>query len=170
MAFQKPCGPCLGRGYYGLDFKNTCTICSGNRVLEVAGDPRNYRNCGPCLGRGYFGLDFKDTCTICHGIGLIPVTTPNDPVPQGPPELVACASEREQLPAIQIFDAHHLHSAIVEESRALFADGHYSQSIFEAFKRVNNEVKAVSGLSDRDGKDLMANAFRIGNFFKRTSA
>jgi uncharacterized protein (TIGR02391 family) len=41
----------------------------------------------------------------------------------------------------------------------LFADGHYSQSIFEAFKRVNDEVKAVSGLRDKDGKDLMANAF-----------
>ena len=44
---------------------------------------------------------------ICHRIGFIPITISSDSVPQEPRALVACASEREQFPAIQIFDAHH---------------------------------------------------------------
>jgi len=59
----------------------------------------------------------------------------------------------------ELFDGLQFHQAIVEASRLLFADGHYSAAIFESFKRVNNEVKEVSGVNDRDLRDLMAHVF-----------
>ena len=49
-------------------------ICSGTRVLELTGDPRDYRDCGPCRGERYYGLDFKDTCMICSGTRVLELT------------------------------------------------------------------------------------------------
>lgn len=60
---------------------------------------------------------------------------------------------------LALFDSLKLHPRIVQVARPLFADGHYAQTIFEAFKVVNNMVKAKSGLTDCDGKHLMATAF-----------
>ena len=40
----------------------------------------------------------------------------------------------------------------------LFDDGHYAQATFEAFKYIDNQVKAVSGIEDT-GFSLMMNAF-----------
>ena len=44
-------------------------------------------------------------------------------------------------------------------SRRLFADGHYARAVEEAFKYLNNSVKERSGLTERDGADLMRAAF-----------
>jgi len=58
----------------------------------------------------------------------------------------------------QIFDSLKLHSEVVKVSRKLFIDGHYAQAILEAFKRLNNYVKAKAKIND-DGKSLMLKAF-----------
>ena len=44
-------------------------------------------------------------------------------------------------------------------SRQLFSDGHYARAVEEAFKCLNNEVKAISGIGNRDGASLMREAF-----------
>ena len=44
-------------------------------------------------------------------------------------------------------------------SRKLFADGHYARAVEEAFKYLNNAVKKKSGLTKKDGADLMRGAF-----------
>ena len=66
---------------------------------------------------------------------------------------------RRQAAPVRLFDSLKLHPRIVEVARPLFADGHYAQAIFEAFKAVNNMVKDKSGLVSLDGKQLMAAAF-----------
>jgi len=55
----------------------------------------------------------------------------------------------------------NIHPRIIEVSGQLFANGHYPQAIFEAFKEINTQVKAKSGLANKDGTDLMAHAFRF---------
>lgn len=51
-----------------------------------------------------------------------------------------------------------LHTEIVKASGDLFADGHYADAIFNAFKAVEVRVRTMSGL-DLTGQDLMAQAF-----------
>lgn len=59
----------------------------------------------------------------------------------------------------KILKERDFHPKIIQVCNRLFADGHYSQAIFEAFKIINIMVKEKSGLHDLDGKDLMAKAF-----------
>jgi hypothetical protein len=54
-------------------------------------------------------------------------------------EALSRASGSESFTPLQLFDALHIHASTIEASRSLFADGHYAQAIFEAFKRVNKE-------------------------------
>ena len=54
-----------------------------------------------------------------------------------------------------------IHPRILEVSSQLFSDGHYASAILEAFKEVNNMVKAKSGLSHLDGKKLMTQVFSV---------
>lgn len=49
-----------------------------------------------------------------------------------------------------------------DATRKLFLDGHYARAVEEAFKCINNTVKAKSGLS-KDGQDLMTQAFSEKN-------
>jgi len=62
-----------------------------------------------------------------------------------------------------IFEALKLHPEIKKVSGSLFKTGHYSPSIFEAFKLVNIYVRKKSGLKDKDGTDLMHSAFNENN-------
>ncbi|WP_246693670.1 TIGR02391 family protein [Mesorhizobium sp. M2E.F.Ca.ET.166.01.1.1] len=57
------------------------------------------------------------------------------------------------------FDERNIHSDIAAVSLKLFDDGHYSQATFEAFKRIENEVKSLSGIQE-EGFSLMMNAFK----------
>lgn len=56
------------------------------------------------------------------------------------------------------FGLFNIHQEIKKVSQKLFNDGHYSQAILEAYKKVNNLVKNKSGIDD-DGKSLMMNVF-----------
>ena len=57
-----------------------------------------------------------------------------------------------------VIDSNELRSV----TRKLFVDGHYARAVEEAYKCINNTVKAKSGLSV-DGQDLMNKAFSIKN-------
>ena len=43
--------------------------------------------------------------------------------------------------------------------RDLFVDGHYARAVEEAFKCLNNKVKAKAGLNSLDGAAMMRNVF-----------
>lgn len=60
---------------------------------------------------------------------------------------------------IQSFDAAISDEALRFASRQLFVDGHYARAVEEAFKCLNNEVKAISGIDSKDGANLMREAF-----------
>lgn len=59
---------------------------------------------------------------------------------------------------IHPFDERNIHPDIARVSMKLFDDGHYAQATFEAFKYIDNQVKAISGIEDT-GFSLMMNAF-----------
>lgn len=52
-----------------------------------------------------------------------------------------------------------LHSKIVNASKKLFYDGHYSQAIFEAIKILEKEIKEKSSIRDKVGVDLVNHVF-----------
>jgi uncharacterized protein (TIGR02391 family) len=56
------------------------------------------------------------------------------------------------------FDERNIHSEISSVALKLFDDGHYAQATFEAFKLIETQVKAISGLEET-GFGLMMNAF-----------
>jgi len=58
-----------------------------------------------------------------------------------------------------IFESLDIHHEIKSASGKLFSDGHYAQSILEAYKALNNCVKAKSGKTELDGKSLMSTVF-----------
>lgn len=60
---------------------------------------------------------------------------------------------------IEIFDSLALHPEIKSASSSLFKDGHYTQAITEALKKVNNMVKKKSNMNQLDGKKLMLHVF-----------
>ncbi len=66
----------------------------------------------------------------------------------------------EAVTPLQVFDVSGLHSAIVSVSRKLFAGSNYAEAIFAAFKRVEIEVKEVSGLKEKYSTGLMKCAFK----------
>jgi len=47
---------------------------------------------------------------------------------------------------VQLLGIEGLHQAVIEAASELFADGHYSQAIFEAFKALEVRVRTQSGL------------------------
>lgn len=61
--------------------------------------------------------------------------------------------------ALAGFDELVTSSDLQSASRQLFADAHYARAVEEAFKCLNNEVKAKSGLTSEDGAPLMRKAF-----------
>lgn len=65
----------------------------------------------------------------------------------------------EAISAGHPFETRNIHSRLPDTVRALFDDGHYAQSTFEAFKFVDKEVQRLSGGSET-GFKLMMNAFR----------
>jgi hypothetical protein len=47
------------------------------------------------------------------------------------------------------FETRNIHPELPTKVRKLFDDGHWEQSVFEAFKFIEKEVKRISGLRGR---------------------
>jgi uncharacterized protein (TIGR02391 family) len=71
--------------------------------------------------------------------------------------------KRKKTEEIDLFKLLKIHPEIERVSKKLFLNGHYPQSIFEAFKKVNNLVKNRSQRTDLDGKNLMLTVFSVNN-------
>jgi uncharacterized protein (TIGR02391 family) len=54
------------------------------------------------------------------------------------------------------FESHNIHEYFPNNVRALFDDGHYSYSTFEAFKYIDKEVARLSSKSETGYKLMMA--------------
>jgi len=57
------------------------------------------------------------------------------------------------------FETRNIHPDLPKKVRRLFDDGHWEQSVFEAFKYIEAEVKRISGLRGKTGYALMMEAF-----------
>jgi len=66
---------------------------------------------------------------------------------------------RNQSTINNVFDMLNLHPKIKEVSESLFKDGHYSDAILKSLIALEDSVKQKSGVSDRDGFDLMNYVF-----------
>jgi len=58
-----------------------------------------------------------------------------------------------------IFDMMNFHIKVKEVSESLFKDGHYSDAISKSLIALNENVKEKTGITDRDGFDLMNHVF-----------
>lgn len=68
-------------------------------------------------------------------------------------------AEGEVDPAILRFDQLVTNDSLRSASRKLFLNGHYARAVEDAFKCLNNEVKARADRSDLDGDKLMRQVF-----------
>lgn len=123
------------------------------KVIEKLADPKQHIG-APDGHRST--VETLNQALVFHGLRLNAdnkVVLSDEPVPTTPPPAPAGTSE------VALFDRLQLHAEIQKVSRDLYKDGYYAQAILEAFKALNNAVKAKSGLSDRDGQALMSAAF-----------
>lgn len=68
--------------------------------------------------------------------------------------------ELSEVPTVRdCFDQLVTDNQLAETSRTLFQDHHYARAVEEAFKCLNNAVKAKSGVVQHDGAALMRTAF-----------
>lgn len=72
---------------------------------------------------------------------------------------VATSSDVPEREAVHPFEARNIHPDLPNKVRNLFDDGHWEQSVFEAFKYIEKEVKRVSGIQGKSGYKLMMEAF-----------
>lgn len=61
------------------------------------------------------------------------------------------------------FESRNIHPDLPKRVRKLFDDGHWEQSVFEAFKYIETEVKRISALRGKTGYALMMDAFNENN-------
>jgi uncharacterized protein (TIGR02391 family) len=57
------------------------------------------------------------------------------------------------------FESRNIHPDFPRRVRSLFDDGHWEQSVFEAMKYIEKEVRRASGLRGKTGVALMMEAF-----------
>jgi len=57
------------------------------------------------------------------------------------------------------FETRNIHPDLPTKVRKLFDDGYWEQSVFEAFKFIEKEVKRISGIRGKTGYQLMMDAF-----------
>lgn len=81
----------------------------------------------------------------------------------GRPSPIAHSSSGIESSWLQRFDEVVEDTQLVSACRQLFLDGHYARAVEEAFKCLNNAVKAKSGLTKSDGDTLMREAFSASN-------
>jgi uncharacterized protein (TIGR02391 family) len=74
----------------------------------------------------------------------------------GPPPAQAETAEHDEP---HPFETRNIHPDLPAKVRRLFDDGHWEQSIFEAFKFIEKEVKRISGVRGKTGYGLMMDAF-----------
>lgn len=72
-------------------------------------------------------------------------------------------TERPEHKEPHPFEVRNLHPDLPSKVRKLFDDGHCEQSVFEAFKFIEKEVKRISGLRGKTGYPLMMDAFNENN-------
>jgi uncharacterized protein (TIGR02391 family) len=77
---------------------------------------------------------------------------------QSPPSTIP--SKKQGI--VEFYDSVIDSKELRNVTRKLFVDGHYARAVEEAYKCINNTVKAKSGLS-ADGQALMNQAFSIKN-------
>jgi uncharacterized protein (TIGR02391 family) len=73
------------------------------------------------------------------------------------PSLFPTAIDEQKDP--HPFDVRNIHPELPIKVRELFDDGHCEQSVFEAFKFIEKEVKHISGIRGKTGYGLMMEAF-----------
>ncbi len=56
------------------------------------------------------------------------------------------------------FETRNIHPDLPSKVRKLFDDGHWEQSVFEAFKFIEKEIKRISRLRGKTGYALMMDA------------
>ncbi|HET7277016.1 MAG TPA: TIGR02391 family protein [Dermatophilaceae bacterium] len=61
------------------------------------------------------------------------------------------------------FETRNIHPDLPNKVRKLFDDGHWEQSVFEAFKYIETEVKRISALRGNTGYVLMMDVFNESN-------
>jgi uncharacterized protein (TIGR02391 family) len=71
--------------------------------------------------------------------------------------IVAARSSKPSLDSL--YDTVVKSIPIRSATRKLFVDGHHAEAVEEAYKCLNNLVKAKSGMYQRDGPDLMLHVF-----------
>lgn len=57
------------------------------------------------------------------------------------------------------FETRNIHPDLPSKVRKLFDDGYWEQSVFEAFKFIEHEVKRISGVRRKTGHALMMDVF-----------
>lgn len=67
---------------------------------------------------------------------------------------LAPAEQEEPHP----FETRNIHPDLPARVRKLFDDGHWEQSVFEAFKFIEKEIKRISGIRGKIGYALMMDA------------
>lgn len=61
------------------------------------------------------------------------------------------------------FETRNIHPDLPPKVRKLFDDGYWEESVFQAFKFIEKEVKDISGLKGKTGYALMMDAFNENN-------
>ena len=82
-----------------------------------------------------------------------------DDIGVGRPQKSPFSAGKEHVSLLERFDDLVTSGSLCAASRELFADGHYARAVGEAYKCLNNEVKARSGESNLDGDKLMRRVF-----------
>lgn len=71
--------------------------------------------------------------------------------------------DKRRRDLVEFFDELITSKEICDVSRTLFCDQHYARAVEEAFKCLNNLTKKKSGLTGKDGADLMNQVFSANN-------
>ena len=79
------------------------------------------------------------------------------------PVMRACPLPGDQEGDLHPFETRNIHPDLPSKVRSLFDDGYGEQSVFEAFKFVEKEVKRISKLRGKTGYALMMDAFNEAN-------
>ena len=82
-----------------------------------------------------------------------------DDIGVGRPQKAPVSTSREPRSLLEQFDDFVTNRPLRSASRKLYLDGHFARAVEEAFKCLNNEVRAKAGLISEDGATLMRKAF-----------